>query len=268
MKQLLKNEFSRLWSNKILYLVFGIECLIVVIQFFSETFPYRGNGVYQLDFYPLSVFEKWIGGEKGSFYPTLYFMLLPILMAIPYGGTFLQDIRSGYVKHIFTRSGKRAYFLAKYVVSMVSGILGVIPLICNFCITACVLPAVSPQAGEGTFPLVNTSLYSELFYEHPYTYLAVWLVQDMIFLGALATVSLTASFFTDYIYVPILAPFLFCMLMYGLDMVFQAGLSPFDFLNPSQIVEAKIWVMAGEFVLLLLIGGVGFWMCGKRQEVF
>lgn len=268
MKQMLKNEFSRLWSNKILYLVFGIEFLIVIMQFFSETFPYRGDRVYQLDFYPLSVFEKWIGGDKGSFYPTLYFMLLPILIAIPYGGTFLQDLRSGYVKQIFTRVGKRPYFLVKYIVSFVTGILGVIPLICNFCITACVLPAVIPQAGAGTFPIANTCLYSELFYEHPYVYVTVWLIQDILFLGVLATISLTASFFTDYIYVPILAPFLFCMLMYGLDLVFGIGLSPFDFLNPSQVVEVNIAVMISEFVILLLIGGVGFWIGGKKQEVF
>ena len=189
MRQLLRNEYSRLWKNKLLYVVFGVEMLIVFLHFGYEVL--RWKDVIAYGTYPLGVFQKWIGANWSSLYSWLYFMLLPLLLAIPYGGTFLEDIKTGYVKNVFTRIGKGEYLWSKFIVAFTTGILGLVPLVLDFMMTASVLPALIPQASTGVYHIGADYLYAELFYEHPYLYLGIWLLQDILFLGMLAAVSYT-----------------------------------------------------------------------------
>ena len=69
MRQLLKNEYSRLWKNKLLYIVFGIEMLIVSLHFSYEVLRWKEMIAYGI--YPLGAFEKWIGANWSSLYAWL-----------------------------------------------------------------------------------------------------------------------------------------------------------------------------------------------------
>lgn len=75
MKQLLKMEYYRLFRNKITYIVFAVNLMIVSLQFVFESLPYW-NTNEKIPGYPLTVFEKWIGGETASIFPTIYFLSL------------------------------------------------------------------------------------------------------------------------------------------------------------------------------------------------
>ena len=266
MRQLLRNEYSRLWKNKVLYVVFGVEMLIVFLHFGYEVL--RWKDVIAYGTYPLGVFQKWIGANWSSLYSWLYFMLLPLLLAIPYGGTFLEDIKTGYVKNVFTRIGKGEYLWSKFIVAFTTGILGLVPLVLDFMMTASVLPALIPQASTGVYHIGADYLYAELFYEHPYLYLGIWLLQDILFLGMLAVSSLTVSFFCEYTYVPILFPFLLSMLSFGVGAaVGYAPLAMFHIISPAQTRGMSLGVIGAEFSLLLLIGG-GYFYAGYKKELF
>lgn len=266
MRQLLKNEYSRLWKNKLFYAVIGIELLIIVLQFCFEVLRWKEVIAYGV--YPLGAFEKWIGANWSSLYAWLYFMLLPLLIAIPYGGTFLEDIKTGYVKNIFTRIGKKEYLWSKFIVSFTTGALGLIPLILNFMLTASVLPALIPQASTGVYHIGADYLYAELFYQHPYLYLGIWLLQDILFVGMLAVSSLTVSFFSEYVYVPILTPFLISMLSFGIGAATgYAPIAMFHIISPAQTGGMSLGVIGTEFALLLLIGG-GYFYAGHKKELF
>ena len=93
--------------------------LIVFLHFGYEVL--RWKDVIAYGTHPLGVFQKWIGANWSSLYSWLYFMLLPLLLAIPYGGTFLEDIKTGYVKNVFTRIGKGERHGNKEVVFALEG---------------------------------------------------------------------------------------------------------------------------------------------------
>ena len=134
--------------------------------------------------------------------------------------------------------------------------------------TASVLPALIPQASTGVYHIGADYLYAELFYEHPYLYLGIWLLQDILFLGMLAVSSLTVSFFCEYTYVPILFPFLLSMLSFGGGAaVGYAPLAMFHIISPAQTGGMSLGVIGAEFSLLLLIGG-GYFYAGYKKELF
>lgn len=267
MRYLLKNEFSRLWKSKLLYVVCAINLFIVGLHIYSEVIPSTQWGIATAG-YPLTVFEKWIGGETSSIFPMLYFMLSPLMMAIPYGGTLQEDLKSGYVKNVFTRGRRRDYLIAKYIVTFSTGFIAVLPLIVNFLLTATILPADIPQASTGFYPIDATSLAGELFYTHPYVYLGLWLLMDILFYGLLATLSLFAGLLSEYAYVAILTPFLVCMVLYGASVLAENGaVAPTSFLAPSQMDPANPLVIIGETILLLLVGG-GYYYVGKKKEIY
>lgn len=268
MKEILKMEYHRLLRSKILYLALGINVLIVLMQIFSEILPYAKETM-EIVVYPLSLFEKWIGGENGSIYPTMYFMLAPLVSAIPYGGSFQEDLKTGYIKNICTRGRKKDYLKAKYIVTFSTGLISVIPLLLNFLITAMILPAVVPQAGTLFYSVNATSMLGELFYTKPYLYLFIWLVIDIIFFGLIATISLVIVFFSEYVYVAILAPFLTCTTLYGISLIspMMASATPFYFLRPSQPYPAA-WIVLAIEATLLVVMGVGYYYAGSKKQIY
>ncbi|MDD3278018.1 MAG: hypothetical protein PHG16_03940 [Lachnospiraceae bacterium] len=268
MKELLKMEYHRLLRSKILYIALGINILIILMQIFSEIVPYA-EGTMKIVVYPLTLFEKWIGGENSSVYPTMYFMLAPLISAIPYGGSLQEDLKTGYIKNICTRGRKKDYLAAKYIVTFSTGLISVIPLVLNFLITAVILPATLPQASTLFYSVKAISMLGETFYTQPYLYLFIWLVLDILFFGFIATISLVIVFFSEYVYVAILAPFLACMALYGISLISSqaAAAAPFYFLRPSQPYPANPMILALEAVLLVAMG-VGYYYAGNKKEIY
>lgn len=266
MNALLKMECKRLFRSKAMLATVVIEMAIVLLHIKKEVLPFAFVNDSSKMIYPLSVFEKWIGGENSSVYPMLYFMLMPLLMAIPYGGTMQQDIQSGYIKNIFMRVHKRKYFCVKWIVSFLSGCIAVVPLILNFAIIALILPSVVPQASFGAYTINATSLFGEMFYQHPYLYLLFWIVMDIVFCGLLATISFTITVLSEHVYVAVLAPFLVCMTMYGLTLVTNYdAIAPIYFLSPAQPSPANLYIIIVEMLVLAVIGGGCYVLASKKE---
>lgn len=268
MKKLLKNEYMRVLRNGSTILVLLASSVIMILHVVTEVLPYSDK-IYLLN-YPMTVFEKWIGGENHSVYSSLYYLLIPILIAIPYIGTLKQDLKTGYYKNIFIRTDKRKYFLVKYIVTFTtSGVLAVIPLILNFMLTAMVLPATIPQANTAFYGITSMAMLGDLFYVHPYQYLLVYMCLNIVFFGLLSTLGLLASYFTDYVFVCVLTPFLIYVFLYGGTMISRLfAYSPFGFLRPSQPIAANVSIIIIECGVMLFMGGVVYLVIGVKREVY
>ena len=265
MRKLLKIEMHRAFYNPWLAaaLVFGI--LIAVSHVAFHVWPltvYIGDGDY-----PLSVFQHWLGGENTSVQPVLYFLIAPLLSAMPYLSTLHEDRHSGYIKNIFTRTGAMGYYGVKYITAfLVSGFVAVIPLLFNFLLTAMLLPAAAPQAYTGLYPINQLSLMGDMFYENPLLYIALYLLLDFVFFGLLATVGLLCSFVTDHVFVVMLCPFIVYLISFAVTQL--TGFHeycPYAFLRPSQPVAGRLSVVAGEMAVLLVLGGIYFAVAKKKE---
>ena len=156
-----------------------------------------------------TVFNSWIGGEAFSLASVLYFFVFPLLIAIPYGWSYAEEKSNGYVKTVVVKSGKKQYFLAKYITVFVTGGLAmVIPLVINFLLTMLVIPSITPLPEYLTsYGIVGDSLMSILYYTKPFLYVFIYLVVDFFYCGLLACIGLTASSFIKQKWVVVIIPF-------------------------------------------------------------
>ena len=269
MKKILKIELSRAFKGINFFAVLAIAAVIVIshtIMNVVSITKYLNDYMTKTMIYPHSVFNKWIGGESYTLQSFLYFMLIPILAVIPFGDSFFTDRKSGFVKNIFVKTRKKYYFYAKYIaVFLTGGVAVVAPLLLNLAFTACVLPSLIPQASAGTFPIFSLSMWSELYYTHPYMYTFAYLVIIFVFSGFMATFALSVSLFTDSRFVVLLASFLVYLFLYFVcDFLGVQNLCPMKFLKPDQpaygihmtAILLEIACLAGFSMLTFFVKGI------------
>lgn len=259
MKPLMRMEFYRAFHNPLLLLSLGI--------FVTHVLPL--GAFIDAGGYPLTVFQHWIGGENTSVWPVMFYLTAPILGAMPHLRTMYLDRKEGYVKNIFVRTPKVKYYLAKYIVTFVTaGLVTLWPLVLNFCATALVLPATIPQGVTGLYPVSNLSMWSELFYTYPFTYLLLYGGLNFVFFGLLVTLGLLAGFVVDNEFLVVLSPFMVYLIVYGVTQLTGTyGYCPFGFLRPSQPVVTSPGIVLGEIAFLVGIGGV-FACVSANTETF
>ena len=221
MKALIKKEFERMLHSKMLYVTLVIELGITLMHFIDEVIPKAGNILEYFTgssaSYPYSVFDSWIGIRGGTnSYMLAYIYLFPIFAALPYGVSFYQDMKSGYIKQLYTRTSRRKVHAARYIVTFVSGgCTVIIPLIINLLLTMAVLPSLKP-AYNGLFPLRSASAFGVLFYTYPYLYTLLYMFIYFIFAGGFATLCLALSYYIENVFLISIFPF---VLSYGLTLV-------------------------------------------------
>ena len=182
------------------------------------------------------LYNNWIGGEVFSFGFGLFFTLFPIFALMGYGWSHSLEKARGYTKMTAISCGRKQYFLAKYIATFLSGgLIMFIPLVFNFILTACFIPAVTPSILYSTYGIEFGSMWSELFYTNPLIFVLLYLVLDFIFAGLFATFGLACSFFTKYSFVSVIVPYLIILLIHY-SRTFLHGklfleLSPLNFLH-------------------------------------
>ena len=103
MQKILKIELHRAFINWTFGVSIAIGCTIAISHLWFQVIPSicnLDNYLLGKGEYPVSVFNKWIGGEGISLQSALYNMLLPCLAILPYGDSLFCDKKSGYIKNI------------------------------------------------------------------------------------------------------------------------------------------------------------------------
>lgn len=266
MRYYLRLELNRAFRGRYMMIVLLVGCGLSLWHFYDYIWPLR-SCVLQGS-YPLSSFDRWLGGENYSFQAKIYFMFLPILCALPHSASWLFDGASGFGNQVIIRRGQRDYVRAKYLVTFLSGAaVAVLPLLFDFLITNLVVPAVCPQAGYGLSPINATKLWGDAYFSHPFLYLLVYLLMDGAFYGLFTTLSLTGTIYLKNRYLVQLLPFLAYMALYCLGSTTgYLSMCPAGFLRPSQLFAAKLPWLTGE-ALALLATSVLFIRRSEKQEM-
>lgn len=265
MRKFMQMELKRAFGSVSFWAVFSIAISICVWHFMENVIVLR-NYIYLVS-YPLSTFGKWIGGENFSLQPTLYYLVIPILCAIPYGSSYYFDVKSGFIEQLITRGEKRNYLEAKFAVTFLSGaVTSGVPLIVDFLLTGIVLPTIIPQSGLGLFPITDKSLMGNLFYTQPYLYLLLYLLMDMVFFGLINMIAIWAVSFVNNGFWIVLMPFLSYMFLFCvMQFVNQPRFAPIAFLRPSQPLRSA-WSAIFFELLILLILNIFFFLWYQKRE--
>ena len=276
MKELLKMEGKRVRESRTFRIALIIGILITVSQYIMYVLPcvkyldtYKENPFGSMC--PHTWYEKWIGGETISSQAYLFFMLIPVLAVLPHGTSLAADHTSGYIYHLFSRRKKEEYYIAKYIVTFVSGgVVVIVPLLVNLFLSVCTLPSILPDKSTGTSMIAGDMMWVDLYYPHPNMYIFAYLVLIFVFSGLIATLALTIGTYERNVFLISIVPFVCYLFMYALCYSLdRVELAPFAFLSPAQRVEHVSFsiVLLEMFILWAVSGGVYLWKIKKDETI-
>jgi hypothetical protein len=265
MNRYLKMELMRSFKNRRMILAVAFGLGLSVWHYAAYIFPLR-NYIFSGD-YPLSAYNKWLGGECFSLQSSLFYMLIPMACALPYGESWLYDCTSSIGGQEIIRGSQKSLVRTKILVSFLTGaVLAVLPLVFDFALTCTTLPAIIPKVSLGLSPIGTDALLGELFYAHPLGYTLIYIGINGLFFGLLNTFSLVSRLFTRNRYMAVLAPYLYYMAFHCAGTTMRRfAWCPSGFLRPCQPFVTTWAILWGEMALML---GISIWAARKfiREE--
>lgn len=288
MYNLLKIELNKALKNRLFLITLLIGFIITISSavyninnyYFVEDM--RNQVLSNYDYtinpdYPMfTLFNHWIGGEFTSAFSSLFFLLVPLFAAIPYGWSYFSERKVGYVKNVMIRTKKSYYFLSKYIAVFISGgLVVVLPLFINFLIVSCFVPAYKPDVFYDIYYAVPMPhMWSYIFYSKPFLYVGLFLLFDFVFAGLIATLSLAVTFIVNHRFAVILIPFFLLLGIHYTESLlpadwFDVECSPIYFMRAVSIhTFVTWWVVLAESIVLFLLTFLITIKKGTKSDVF
>ena len=274
MKAIYTNEIKRAFNTIGMKLALLVGCALSIWHVITVIMPISEGQNYELsadvidDLYvPISLFSTWMGNELFPIPSYIFYLILPLLAVLPFGSSFFEDIKSGYIINVCTRVEKKIYFKAKYLAVFLSGGVTVVaPLLLNLVLSSMFMPAFIPDNGTvGT--ISPTTMAYEVFFTHPLVYVLMFIVIDFIFAGVMATLALSYTYFTEHRFGVMIVPFVFYFFIYSLtNLIDKTDYSLFFMLNGGANNNyLPVYIL--YFLLFFALSYVIFMWKGKKQDV-
>ena len=274
MKAIYTNEIKRAFNTIGMKLALLVGCALSIWHVITVIMPISEGQNYELsanaidDLYvPISLFSTWMGNELFPIQSYIFYLILPLLAVLPFGSSFFEDIKSGYIINVCTRVEKKIYFKAKYLAVFLSGGVAVVaPLLLNLVLSSMFMPAFIPDNGTvGT--ISPTTMAYEVFFTHPLIYVLMLIVIDFIFAGVIATLALSYTYFTEHRFGVMIVPFAFYFFIYSLtNLIDKTDYSLFFMLNGGANNNyLPVYIL--YFLLFFALSYVIFMWKGKKQDV-
>lgn len=185
MKNTIKTELWKAFHNRMFFLALAVGGAIVAmdalqnipkVQYYTEAILWdiaRGYGTGGSSGFCVAMLSMFYSGM--NFTSRLIIYLWPLMAAIPYGWSYLQERRSGVFNQIVSRAGARTYFAAKYVAVFCSGGAVIsLTMLADLLVNALICPfaVLSPVDMSGI--VTNGHFLSGLFYTHPWAHALIW----------------------------------------------------------------------------------------------
>lgn len=280
MKQVLKIELRRAFTSRGMFLALLIGSALAVYHCITEVLPMAETVAYHTSpemlaiqkgpFYPDFLYFTWLGGTMFRTLPTtLYFMILPILAALPFADSLFTDMKDGYIKNVCLRVEKKEYYLAKYIAVFLSGgVAAVAPLLLSFLLACMFLPAMKPEPNAGNLCAIReTSSFPWLYYNLPMVFIALYLVINFVFSGLLACLGVVATAYLGYRFLVLVTPFIvYLFINSGFGLLGLKDWQPNNFLLSGYENDVRLPILVCTLVLLAV--SVYGYLSTRKSDVY
>ena len=236
-----------------LFLALGDSYLswLTVTELHQSTLEMLAHGYGRGGHAGYSLFVLWMP-INGFQITTIYFFLIwPVLAAMPYGWSYGQERNSGVTQQITTRSGKRTYFNAKFISVFISGGFAVfLPILINLLVDAMICPYALPKLG--IVPVFNGNFLSALYYTNPWVYAICWCMMEFLFGGAAACLCFVVGSMLKFGVMTILVPLVLLTVFDRLSLSLFPGANLT--VSPLQMVAAASPNITPGWVLFTALG--------------
>lgn len=279
MKKALKIEFQKLKASRLFWMALIVGIVIGGLQVFNNmtwvnhVLKYSHDDVHPRGLSGISLLIRWIGSDNYTVLGRLFFMLLPLLAAMPYGTSSFREYKSGYAFQLISRCGKKKYTAAKLIVTFVSGaaVIGV-PMLLNLMLNAMVCPLGSVHV-VSMVGVWQGSFFSELFYTQPAVYMILQLLLGMAWGGVCALMALMYSSFLKNSIMIIIAPEMTMIVLEVLTTRIRRlfdfkslELSPFSLMQSITFNPNPEWIVGIYLLGFTVIISAVYWKRGMKRE--
>ncbi|NEU06207.1 hypothetical protein [Clostridium senegalense] len=269
---MLKLEIKRGLKRKsfsIALLITLIFCIIDIFKndYYSILMPYINYPYFLEDFIKCGIVSSCENFIMFKFtdMSNILFCIMPVIVSMAYGDSYLEDLNSGFLKSIFSRCSKNKYFINKFFANFIlAGIVFTLPLLINFLIRICFEATLTPEI-LSTVNLRIGSLNLNLYMNHPIVYTVIWLFIYFIFSGAIASISLAASIITRNKFIVVVIPFIVMQLITLIFKVINISeYNPMSFLYLSNSINIKSMIIS--FIIIVSSTFIILYLGGKNSE--
>lgn len=215
------------------------------------------------------VLQMWIGTDYQLAFNNLYYVLLPILAALPFGASYFQDLKTGYVKNVCIRISRKEYFAAKSIATFLTAQAAVMmPLLLNLILCMGIVPLRVPE--KLTFlnaGILDRSLLAEIFYTAPLLYCILFILLDGLFAGILSLYSICIAEWVESAFSAIATPFVVYILT-GVALMGDShgNWSVMEMVNPLQRCTTRIEQLISSIVGGMVIAAIVIISKGRKKD--
>ena len=160
-------------------------------------------------YYPITVSNSALGINNYAFTTSIFFTILPILAALPFGLALFTEKKNGYINFCLTRTKSSHYYMSKIIVAFIGGSLtcGAI-LIFSIILNSAFVSSAPPEVITALFPVAyDNTYYLDFYLNYPVLFMLFYTMIDMLYAGWLAVLSVLATFIFDYRITVLVFPF-------------------------------------------------------------
>ncbi len=191
-----KYFFRRLIRSKTCYFSLLVGCFLTFLNFIVDIYPYRADQNV-----PYTI---WFESYTVSQFASIFFVILPILAALPCANILYRDQINGYLDIVISRNSEKKYFKNLFIVNAITGGLVIaLPLLLNIYLCFMTLPNQQITL-ESVDPRIVTfrnslTLFPRLFYEHSFLHMMLYVLLGFIAGAICASLSLGLSWYVRHV---------------------------------------------------------------------
>ena len=261
-----KFEFKRMLHERNLKISLIISMIVIIM----DIFEFYMQRVEFGDISNTKLIQAWIGTDYQFAFNSLFYILLPVIACLPYGGSLYQDRNSGYDKNLLINATRKQYLLAKAVVVYISAFAAVaIPLLLNLFISAGLYRNERPEPFTYMSVVgIDRNMFPVLLNEHPVIYCLIYIAIDGVFAGAMGLLSMAVTGFCRSAFTVIMCPFILYIVT-GAMLISGDGTTSglFEGLNPLQsycITYQKLLII---YALMMFVATGFIWIFNRKRDV-
>jgi len=272
---MLKIEVWKAFHNSLFWMAILVGSMIAVLEAFltwTVVWPMMQNIVTMdigRNFRGLSLFYEWMGVVSLRFSSALYYLVWPVLGALPFGWSFWKEKNDGITNQVVLRGGRKNYLNAKMTAVFVTGGICVMwPLLLNLMLEAMFLQASMPNVLHEISAVSNGYFLSKLYYAHPWIYCLCWCVVVFFVGGAAASLCFVAGSRVKLFVMVVLIPyFIYMAITIACNLTGQieaVKIAPIHLVNAA--IGMNPWIILLETLLFTGIAyAFGYYYVVKQE---
>lgn len=217
--------------------------------------------------YPESVFTGWIG-EGSSQYSYLYFLILPLLAALPYADSLFQDFKNNFINVICTKTDRKKFLICRYLAVFLSGgIVSIAPLITNLLLTMTVLPCVKPEITSYLSMTVPHTSFVGLYMHSIWLFIFISLFIIFVHGGVIAGFSLVTAYYLNHRLPVLFAPFILELFLSSLFELLDMGDWRYMYFLHPGYPHPRLLPVVCLTLAVFIITLIEYFVKGKKEDI-